>query len=1009
MLSEYEIYGKVVSINYSNTKEFTIKTFPNPTTHSCICNFFCPLDLGDIIYGTVTKINNKLNFCNQPLVQLPIDKESIINFYIKSLKDFGVNYDFCSVLYNTLNDENQNISILSISYIKTKKNSIIEDINSILNIDSNIIVKLLTTWYFKRILRRLYLFGLTNKEIKNSNLSEIELFDVCSENPHKIYSILPDKIENIMKSFNKESSTTEIMCGKIVRKVYDLREKSGWVCVPFNFLQKIFKNLYTFKETLMSDYDLIFENNYVYLNYCHKVESTVCDFINEKLKIENTMDTVIDDDVFKCKTLTSEQKIAINGVLNNEISILTGGPGCGKCLDPNTGVLMYNGDIKIIKDIKINEFIMGDDSTPRKVLSVCEGEETMYDIIPKIGYSFRCNGPHILTLQGLIPQIYSTYNKWVIKYTQLGISKIKEFNNLNDCNSFRYTLPDDIYDISVNEYLKGRHIGYIIHSNVKFQPTKLHNFPYIIGYELDYFKKINTVYKINSYNNRLYLLSGIIDKLGSLYKKTIIIKYCSMCFLKDVEFIALSLGLLAFIKNKILHIIGKLCILQCERIILNSIDEDIVNNDFTINNVGVGKYCGFELNGNGRFLLEDFTITHNTTIIGEIINILESNSSSFICASFTGKAVVRLQEVIGKKNMVYTLDKLIKLNSLKFEYLILDESSMITTELFYRFLEIFKHSYKIIIVGDINQLQPISWGSFMKQLIDCNRIPTYKLTYNHRLSDKNNRTIIENCSHLIDPKRNIEYPIIFKYENGFNFINGNIKVVELLLNTLFKNNIPYSKISIICPYNKYLDSLNCIVQTIYLSTNKNIYDKSRNKNWYVGDRVMMLYNNYELDIMNGEEGVVVDIELLGIFVEFKKIKHFFKFDNEIQKKKKGMYDDDIDMSELKTIHLDHSTAITVHKIQGSENEFIIIFLPDEENSSFLNCNLLYTALTRTKTILWIVGSTKALQNTASKTQKSRQENLCKKLIALDPSYSEDANEDDDYYEEDMSMYEKYYN
>src|SRR6185503_19555753 len=113
---------------------------------------------------------------------------------------------------------------------------------------------------------------------------------------------------------------------------------------------------------------------------------------------------------------------------------------------------------------------------------------------------------------------------------------------------------------------------------------------------------------------------------------------------------------------------------------------------------------------------------------------LELREESYMVGSFTGKAVARLQEVM-KSRVAMTLDRMIaKASSIPpFKVLFVDEKSMVTTELMYRFQRAFPGKFRIICVGDEHQLQPIGWGSLMKQLLACKRIPTYTLTLNQRI------------------------------------------------------------------------------------------------------------------------------------------------------------------------------------------------------------------------------------------------------------------------------------
>jgi hypothetical protein len=96
----------------------------------------------------------------------------------------------------------------------------------------------------------------------------------------------------------------------------------------------------------------------------------------------------------------------------------------GKCLGKDTPILMYNGTIKNVQDIVIGDFLMGDDSTPRKVLSLARGREQMYKISSKKGDSYICNESHILSLK-----CSTNHSKKLQKGTIVDIS-VKDFLDL---------------------------------------------------------------------------------------------------------------------------------------------------------------------------------------------------------------------------------------------------------------------------------------------------------------------------------------------------------------------------------------------------------------------------------------------------------------------------------------------------------------------------------------------------------------------------------------------------
>ena len=135
----------------------------------------------------------------------------------------------------------------------------------------------------------------------------------------------------------------------------------------------------------------------------------------------------------------------------------------------------------------------------------------------------------------------------------------------------------------------------------------------------------------------------------------------------------------------------------------------------------------------------------------------------FLLTSFTGKAVLRIKESIGSEfgNIeCHTLHRIIHRKRMgckieKFYNVIIDECSMISTELMWEFLTLFKHKFRLILIGDCNQLPPIGTGSFFTQLIDSGRVPIYYLTQNKRMVKQNDKMVIlKNANGLIDERRN---------------------------------------------------------------------------------------------------------------------------------------------------------------------------------------------------------------------------------------------------------------
>lgn len=386
--------------------------------------------------------------------------------------------------------------------------------------------------------------------------------------------------------------------------------------------------------------------------------------------------------------------------------------------------------------------------------------------------------------------------------------------------------------------------------------------------------------------------------------------------------------------------------------------------------------------------------TGKTTIIAELIHNLQLLNISFVVASFTGKAVARIREVTKQKKPA-TLHRLIAKKVDPFQFAIIDESSMVTSELFYMFGEAYKWNFRCVLIGDDEQLQPIGWGSLFAQLIVSKKIPTFSLNKNYRTdiilddtSDVNG--IMINATAIREYGRSLKevgensvgsyYPP-FNLVSSLNFclMEGRIENVYDIVRSLYSHGVDCDKITVITPYNRFLKELNLTVQQIYHDEAETITD-SAGTLFKVGDRVMFTVNCYEYNIMNGEEGRIVDTGDDIIIVEFgDKIRHIFK--TKFDKVEEIVDEENFEKVELTTKLLIHSFALTIHKSQGSEWEYVVFFMPVENNSSgFLNRNLIYTGITRARKAIWCVGDITALNSAAIRSPPYRCDNLAKRLM-----------------------------
>jgi superfamily II DNA or RNA helicase len=376
-------------------------------------------------------------------------------------------------------------------------------------------------------------------------------------------------------------------------------------------------------------------------------------------------------------------------IKTNHSGLLALHTGFGKCLAKGTSVILSNGKIKKVENIKVGDKLMGDDSTPRTVLSLARGREMMYDIIPTKGEKYTVNESHILSLRCG----YSNGNKNYIKDKIIDI-EVRDF----------LKLPKTIK----NHLLKGYRVP------INFPEKKVDLDPYVLGYWLgdgtcrdpvittidepviEYFKMycdelglylhqgrgrnnisyrmsfgkknrkgfsgskgknpvlnmlkkhnlimnkhIPHIYKYNSKSVRLELLAGIIDSDGYYNKGCYDIIQKNETLLDDIIYVARSLGFAAYKKEckkscmyngeKKTGIYYRTSIhgegieyipVKLERKKANKRKQikNVLNTGIKVVKREVDEYFGFEIDGNRRFVLGDFTVTHNTCLALNIIS-----------------------------------------------------------------------------------------------------------------------------------------------------------------------------------------------------------------------------------------------------------------------------------------------------------------------------------------------------------------------------------------------------
>ena len=371
-----------------------------------------------------------------------------------------------------------------------------------------------------------------------------------------------------------------------------------------------------------------------------------------------------------------------------------------------------------------------------------------------------------------------------------------------------------------------------------------------------------------------------------------------------------------------------------------------------------------------------------STVIKELVHNLERNGISYRIASFTGKAVSRVREVTGKKepstlHMFISQTRGKKKEKETFKCLIIDEASMVTSSLLYEFMQAYTFDYSIIFVGDVNQLPPISWGNLFEDLLRSGIVPVTVLKTIHRIDSGEDNGILINANRIVRFKNEGDdegEEFEFELTKNFKIIPGDIDTVKNMLTALKNNGIGADKVVVISPYNKDNDAINAICSSLHNGENRSINDWQK-KLWRVGDRVICTSNNYSVNIMNGSEGVIVDLDVVleQVSVKFGADTHIFKTC--------AVLEDDDGTKQLNTSGLIHSFSCSVHKCQGSEYEYVLGFIPQgKPSSTFLNSNLLYTLITRTKKMIWLIGDVETMIRSATTKPSWRCSNLTKRLI-----------------------------
>lgn len=394
----------------------------------------------------------------------------------------------------------------------------------------------------------------------------------------------------------------------------------------------------------------------------------------------------------------------------------------------------------------------------------------------------------------------------------------------------------------------------------------------------------------------------------------------------------------------------------------------------------------------GLFILSGGPGTGKTTTINMMIRYFEAEGLDIFLGAPTGRAAKRMTEATGFE--ARTIHRMLELNSalsdedarkvrferneenpLETDVVIIDEMSMVDIQLFQALLKAVVPGTRLILVGDVNQLPSVGPGQVLRDLIGSGRFPTVKLKKIFRQAEKSD--IVVNAHRI---NRGEQIALDNKSRDFFMLERSDVNVMYKHIIQLIREKLPNYvnassfDIQVLTPMRKGslgCETLNTILQQYLNPPEPGKREHASGANIYrEGDKVMQVRNNYQLEwevvsrygipvdkgtgIFNGDMGRILEINenLSSLVVEYdeqRRVTYPFSLLEE----------------------LELSYAITIHKSQGSEYPAVLLPLLGGPRMLF-NRNLLYTAITRARSCVTILGSSAAVRDMIENTSENRR-------------------------------------
>lgn len=425
---------------------------------------------------------------------------------------------------------------------------------------------------------------------------------------------------------------------------------------------------------------------------------------------------------------------------------------------------------------------------------------------------------------------------------------------------------------------------------------------------------------------------------------------------------------------------------------VNSPDNDF-NSDIVINTEGLDekqKEVILSCLKNKISILTGGPGVGKTYTTRAVVDFFKLRGISFLICAPTGKAAKRSSELTN--STAKTIHRMLKLINIdeedttandtsilsNYSYLIVEESSMLSLDLMYQLLTRIHSRLKILFVGDYDQLPPIDAGTPFKDMIESGIIPTYKLTKIFRQNNKH--SLIVEYSHIINKG------IPLTPEQMFNeqyFTDKNIDFLNIMptkeqrINTIIDlyidkiNEVRDIKdIQILIPQKKGDYGTLVINELIQKKLLERNITRETGFKFNINDKVIVVQNNYEIEVFNGDMGIVQKIndEYVEVLIDddVKRIpRNYFKI-------------------------LELSYAITIHKSQGSEFDAVILPVFPEHNF-MLDKQLIYTGMTRAKKLLILIGYLTTFNQGISINKMYNKQSSLREMLLIDYNKNKNIN------------------